>query len=58
MEAGGHLYTPVTLTQEKGRATHLKGGWLGCKAGTDAVAMRKVVPLLPQLAIQLRSSRP
>jgi len=36
---------------------HWEGGWVGCRAGLDAVAKRKN-PSLPLLGIEHRSSSP
>jgi hypothetical protein len=45
MEVSGQLHAPQTLPQEGDPSdTHWIGGWLGLRAGLDAVKMRKKNP--------------
>jgi hypothetical protein len=41
MEVSGQLYAPGDLTQWRAPGTHWVGGWVGRRAGLDAVAKWK-----------------
>jgi hypothetical protein len=50
MEASGQLHTPAILPQKKELLiTHWIGGWVGPKAGLDAVEKKKISFPLPRI---------
>jgi hypothetical protein len=42
MEVSVQLHAPATLPREKAPGTHCIGGWVGPRAGLDAVSNRKI----------------
>jgi hypothetical protein len=47
MEVSGQLHAPAALPPGKGPpGTRWMGGWVGPRAGLDAVENRKILPLL------------
>jgi len=55
MEVSGEIHAPVALPPRvTGPCTHWTGGWVGPRAGLEAVTKTKI-PSLPSPVIELRS---
>jgi hypothetical protein len=54
-DVSGQLHVPATTPQGRVPGNHWIGGWMGPRAGLDAVLRRKILSLP---GIKLRSSRP
>jgi hypothetical protein len=57
MEMSGHLHAPAALIPGNDPGTHWIEGWMGLRAGLDAV-VKTTFPSLPQLEMKTQSSSP
>jgi hypothetical protein len=58
MEVSGQLHASAALPPEKAAGIHWIDGWVGPRAGLEAVEKRKKIPSLPPSGIEPLSSGP